>query len=306
MKAASLESNGKIKIVEKKIPKIEPDECLIKVDKCGICSSDIHRGFSNGAYSYPLVMGHEFSGKIEKTGKKLKDFRVGDLVGVFPLLPCFKCSACQSKEYATCSNYKYYGSRNNGGFAEYLAVKSWNLFKLDPKTDLNDACLLEPVSVVVHGLKQIGIFSKNNFYNKKVCVIGCGFLGQILIEILINKFKFKEIVILDRNQFKLDMLKSSPGLIKQKLNSEKKWNDFMDNNKDVFDYTFEMSGFYKNFNRSITLAKPKGKLLWLGNVDNDLTIPKKRVSQILRKELNIIGTWNSNFKNKNDDWKDSY
>jgi len=306
MKAASLESNGKIKIIEKSIPNIEPDECLIKVVKCGICSSDIYRGFSMGAYSYPLVMGHEFAGKIEKTGKKTKTFSSGDLVGVFPLLPCFKCSACQVEQYATCSNYKYYGSRNNGGFTEYIAVKSWNLFKLDSSTDLSDACLLEPLSVVVHGLKQIGIFSKNNFDNKRVCVIGCGFLGQILIEILINKFQFKEIVILDRNQYKLDRLRINPRLIKQRLNSDREWEDFIKSHNNTFDYTFEMSGYYKNFNRSISLAKPKGKILWLGNIDNDLTVPKNTVSQILRKELNIIGTWNSNFKNKNDDWKDSY
>jgi|TARA_B100001093_G_C26855913_1_gene1027398 L-iditol 2-dehydrogenase len=306
MKAASLQSNGKIKIIEKSIPTIGNDECLIRVDNCGVCSSDIYRGFDNGAYFYPLVMGHEFAGKIEKLGNKVTGFNYGDAVAVFPLLPCFRCNPCQNKEYATCTNYKYYGSRNDGGFSEYMSVKSWNLFKIDSNVDLKDASMLEPLSVVVHGLKQIGIFNKKNFNAKKTCVIGCGFLGLMLSEILINSFDFEEILIIDRNDFKLDLIKSKSSVIKKRLDSEKKWNTFLKNYQGHFDYTFEMSGFSKNFNRSISLAKPKGKILWLGNIDKDLKIPKETISSVLRKELNIKGTWNSNFKNINDDWKDSY
>ena len=76
-------------------------------------------------------------------------------------------------------------------------------------------------------------------------------------------------------------------------------------NGDNYDYVFEMSGFYKNFARSIELSKPKAKILWLGNVDSDIEFSRSLISSVLRKELNIIGTWNSNYKNKNDDWIDS-
>jgi len=305
MKTASLQSNGVIKIIKKKIPTIGPDECLVKVRSCGICSSDIYRGFDNGASLYPLVMGHEFSGKIEKIGVDVLSFQTGDAVGVFPLLPCFKCHSCKINEYATCIKYKYYGSRNDGGFSEYVAVKSWNLFKIGSNIDLNDASFLEPLSVVVHGLKQIGIFNQNNFKNKKACIIGCGFLGLMLAEIIIKKFNFNEIAIIDRNGFKLDLVRSAPSVIKTTLNTEKKWTSYLDSHQNIFDYTFEMSGFHKNFDRSITLTKHKGKVLWLGNIDNDLSLPKETISSVLRKELNIIGTWNSNFKNANDDWKDA-
>ena len=64
-------------------------------------------------------------------------------------------------------------------------------------------------------------------------------------------------------------------MIKKRLNSEKKWNTFLKNYQSHFDYSFEMSGFSKNFSRSISLAKPKGKVLWLGNIDKDLNLPKE-------------------------------
>lgn len=304
MKAASLVSNSRIKIIQRNIPKFNKDECLIKVSSCGICSSDIYRAFDNGAYFYPLIMGHEFSGTIIKKGLNVLNFKVGDNVSVFPLLPCFNCESCNNKDYVTCKNYKYYGSRNDGAFCEYISVKSWNLIKLDSDIDLDDASFLEPLSVVVHGLKRMNIYNKSKFENKNVCIIGCGFLGLMLTEIIINNYSFNKISIIDRNDFKLNLIKSDK-VSKINLSSETDWKNFLGSNGDNYDYVFEMSGFYKNFARSIELSKPKAKILWLGNVDSDIEFSRSLISSVLRKELNIIGTWNSNYKNKNDDWIDS-
>lgn len=301
MKAASLNSNKSIKIIDKEIPVISDDECLIKVHSCGVCSSDIYRGFDNGAYFYPLVMGHEFSGKIVKKGSKVNRFNISDHVSVFPLLPCFECSSCKVKDYVTCINYKYYGSRNDGAFSEYIAVKAWNLLKIHKSIDLHDASFLEPLSVVVHGLKKLNLFNRNDLSKKNICIIGSGFLGLMMVEILINSFDFNEINLVDRNSFKLNYLESK-NLIKVILDTNQDWNNYLKSNKNSFDIVFEMTGFNENFVRSINLAKAKAEVLWLGNINDDLTIPKVTVSSILRKELNIVGTWNSNFKNDHDDW----
>ena len=158
MKTAVLKKNSEIIIVEKKIPLVKPDECLIKVNSCGICSSDIYRSHDNGAYFYPLTMGHEFSGQIIKVGSEKTEMKINDRVTVFPLLPCFSCDSCIKKEFTTCSSYKYYGSRNDGGFAEYIAIKNWNLIKTN-QIDPIDASLLEPLSVVVHALKKISLLN---------------------------------------------------------------------------------------------------------------------------------------------------
>ena len=302
MKVASLNSNKLIKVIDKKIPSITSDECLIKVHSCGVCSSDIYRAFDNGAYFYPLVMGHEFSGKIIKKGSNVKDFDISDNVSVFPLLPCFDCDSCNGKDYVTCKNYKYYGSRNDGAFSEYIAVKSWNLIKIDKDIDLHDASFLEPLSVVVHGLKKLNFFERSDLAKKKICIIGCGFLGLMISEILINSFNSNEITLIDRNDFKLSYLDDSKNLNKVVLDSNEDWDNYIKNNQNTFDFVFEMSGFNKNFIRSINLGRPKAEVLWLGNINNDLIVNKNIVSSILRKELKIIGTWNSNFKNDNDDW----
>ena len=305
MKTVQLEANKHLKISEISIPKIHPDECLINVKVCGVCSSDIYRAFENGAYFYPLIMGHEISGQIIEIGKKVKKFKVGDSVSVFPLLPCFSCSSCKEKKYATCYNYKYYGSRNAGGFSEYISIKEWNLIKID-KIGYENAAFLEPLSVVIHGLKKSSLLNeKQTNQKKKICVIGAGFLGLLMSEIIYNKIENSEIHVVDKNQFKLDQISFFKGVKTHCLGDSDNWKKFIDIKKNRFDYIFELSGNEINFSRSILLSKANSEILWLGNIQNDLTLDKSIVSNILRKELKIIGSWNSQFKHHDDDWLDA-
>lgn len=306
MKSAVLKKNSEIIVVEKKIPDVKTDECLIKVNSCGICSSDIYRSHDNGAYFYPLTMGHEFSGKIIKVGGENSEFKINDKVTVFPLIPCFSCESCSKKEFTTCDSYKYYGSRNDGGFAEYIAIKNWNLIKTS-QIDSIDASLIEPLSVVVHALKKISLFAEDAKIKKthKVCIIGCGFLGLMMSEILIKKFQFKEVSIIDRNRFKLSKIIKDKAVVKNHLISDKDWDSYLSAHKNNFETVIEISGSHKNFSRSLHLSKPKGTVLWMGNIDDDLNLKKQEVSMILRKELKIIGSWNSNYKSDDDDWKSS-
>ena len=308
MNAINLEANKVLKSVELDVPTIKPDEYLIKMKVCGICSSDIYRAFENGAYFYPLVMGHELSGEVVKKGKDTNGFGIGEAVSVFPLLPCFKCNSCKEKKYATCSNYKYYGSRNSGGFSEYIAVKEWNLIKIGA-IGYSNAALIEPLSVVVHGLKKLSLLKRNGtieLKDKKVCIIGSGFLGLLMSEIIYNKLGFKEIHVIDRNQFKLNNLSLfSDKIVTHFLDDINSWKQFTDHAVNRFDYIIELSGNELNFSRSIQLSKPNGKILWLGNIQKDLNLDKNTVSGILRKEIEIIGSWNSQFKHEDDDWIDS-
>jgi len=305
LKTVQLEANKVLNVLEQRIPEIADDECLLKIKICGVCSSDIYRAFENGAYFYPLIMGHEISGQISMVGEKVNNFIIGDAVSVFPLLPCFNCQSCEDKKYATCSKYKYYGSRNSGGFSEYIAIKEWNLIKINAIGYKNGA-FLEPLSVVVHGLKKASLLDKNTTINKKkICIIGAGFLGLLMSEIICNKLSNCEIHVLDRNQFKLDHLSFSNKITTHCLDDTDKWEHFIVNARNSFDYIFELSGNETNFSRSILLSKFNGKIFWLGNIQSDLLIEKNLVSSILRKELQIIGSWNSHFKHENDDWVDA-
>lgn len=154
MKELSLFAIDDLRFIETDIPTCEKDEVLIKIKNCGICGSDIVRIFKNGTYHFPTVPGHEFAGEVvfDPSG----DLK-GKRVVVFPLLPCFKCEMCKKGMYAQCSGYDYYGLRRDGAFAEYIAVKRFNLLEIPENVSFEEGAMCEPASVALHAVKKAGI-----------------------------------------------------------------------------------------------------------------------------------------------------
>ena len=307
MIALSLIKNKNLKIIERNTPKIlHPLKCRLKILYSGICASDIPRAFDNMAYSYPLIMGLEFVGKIIQTGKSVTKFSRNETVSAFPLIPkCIhkkhKCDQCKMENYNLCNDYLYYGSRIDGSFCEILDVFEWNLYKINNKITHTIASLMEPTAVAFNIISKLpeSIPKKNN-----VLLIGSGFIGQILARILGKKIPRINLTALDRNNFKLNTIKkySSDQLLFKNINTlEDRY--ILSSLRDKFDLVIESSGNFKNFVSSINYVKKNGTIIFSGNPNNDIKFSKKQMSSILRKEIVIKGVWNSSFKKKRNNWK---
>ena len=85
--------------------------------------------------------------------------------------------------FVNCLSYDYYGSRRNGGFTEYLDVKSWNLIKIPEEVEIDDAAFMEPLAVVLHALKKGNLLSKKNIslHKDRMAILGAGFLGLLAL-----------------------------------------------------------------------------------------------------------------------------
>ena len=285
MKACVLKANGIIEYEDVKTPSPKNDEVLIKIEACGICSSDYNRVHRNGAYFYPIILGHEFVGEIVKTGEDIDKEYIGEKVVVFPLLPCNECEFCKRKMYAQCKNYKYFGSRNNGGMAEYIAVPLWNtkIIPKDMKPEI--AALCEPAAVALHSVNKI-----EDIKNKSICISGSGTIG-ILCGLVIKTLN-PDITFVLRNNNKIDFLKN---LGFKKFIQEK--------NENEYDIVIECVGSETSVNNSVKLVKSGGTIILVGNPEGNICFDKKLYWKILRSEIVIKGVWNSSYKNcKKDDW----
>ena len=303
IKSVVLEQNQKITVKESLLSGPLADECEVKIINAGLCSSDIPRAFDNGAYFYPLVMGHELSGEIISLGSDINDeFAVGDRVCIFPLLPCFCCSACEQKLFALCNDYDYYGSRRNGGFSEVLNVKKWNLLKLSIGVSFEDGALIEPTAVSLHAVKKLNINAQDK---SSLCIFGAGFLGLMTVKIVRSLYPNCNITLVDRNQFKLDIgLKY--GAKSEWVGDSSSWDLFLSDKKNSFNHVIEFVGTSETFSAAVHVASANSNVIWAGNISGDLTLSKQQVSSILRKELRITGTWNSIYKGeKVCDWSES-
>ena len=174
MKALVLHEVGKLTLDEVPVEEIRPGTVLVKIKACGICSSDVERVFINGTYHFPTIPGHEFSGQIVAVGDGVDEKLLGRRTCVFPMLPCFDCPSCKKQQYAQCSHYDYFGSRRDGGFAEYLVVPTWNLVLFDESLSYDVAAMCEPAAVGIHanGLANVRA-------GQTVLVIGTGMIGYV-------------------------------------------------------------------------------------------------------------------------------
>tara|TARA_B100000787_G_C16183355_1_gene293151 strand:+ start:244 stop:1332 length:1089 start_codon:yes stop_codon:yes gene_type:complete len=295
-KIVNLKKNGIFEISQRKLPLLKNNKIRVKIKAVGVCASDIPRAYDNGAYNYPLVMGHEVTGEIFESN--IKKFRTGDRVVIFPLIPCKKCNYCKTKNYNHCENYSYYGSREDGGYAQYIDVYAWNILKITKKISFLDSFALEPSAVALNTINIL--FKKKPKINEKVLVLGSGFIGLLIISLLKIKYKKLDLTIIDRNDHKLKMV---PRNFK-KFNLKKDITN-IDKLYKEFDYIIETTGSNKLIAEIFKFAKNKCSIVLMGNINDDVSFKKKEINSILRKELKLYGVWNSNYKNPNqNDWNE--
>lgn len=274
----NLIANGIYKMEESGKPAINDKESLVKVKASGICGSDIPRVFQK-TYHYPLVVGHEFCGVIEDSYDKSK---IGKKVCIFPIKPCFNCDSCKEQNYANCVGYDYYGSRCDGGMQDYIVAKDFNLIELPDNVSYLAGAMVEPTAVCLHAVKKIDLNGKN------LKVYGAGTIG--LLCCMIAKVRgAKDIMVFDVDAKKMELAKS----LGFKESGEKP------------DVIIDASGAMPAVESAIKEIKPFGEIIFLGNAHKDMNFSLDTYSQILRKQLTIKGSWNSDFKDTANDWKDA-
>lgn len=273
--------NGESRIESCEYPLRQKDEAIVKVKACGVCGSDIPRIFQNRAYYYPIVIGHEFSGVV--IGSDNPELN-GAKVSVFPVLPCGECEFCKKDFYANCVHYDYYGSRRNGGTQEYIAIKEENLVKLPENVSFEAGAMLEPVSVCLHAVKKAKIRA-----GESVVVYGAGTIG-LLCAAWAKRFGANAVYVVDIDEKKLEFA------AKLGFNAYR---------GERVRAAFECSGAGACVNQAIEHVDAFGRIVLVGNVSADVTISSDNYAKILRKQLTICGSWNSDFSAGSDDWKDS-
>ncbi|MBR3624358.1 MAG: zinc-binding dehydrogenase, partial [Selenomonadaceae bacterium] len=215
---------------------------------------------------------------------------------VFPLIPCGKCDACTNGDYAQCADYDYYGSRRNGAMAEYLAVKVKNLCQIPNNVSFEEAAMTEPAAVAIHAFRKSGAKA-----NDTILIYGIGTIGLILGE-WARVTGVKNVIMVGRSEDKIEFAKKlgfplaiNTTDIKEKVMEVTKGRGV--------DVCIEGTGVSKALEDCISAAKNFGTVLCLGNPEGKMTLSQNGYWKIMRKELRIVGTWNSSFLHKENDWE---
>lgn len=300
MKALVLHGVGDLRYEEIDVPELKEGTVLLKIKACGICSSDIPRIFVNGTYHFPTVPGHEFSGQIVAVGDGVDEGLLGKRSCVFPMLPCRSCKACEMEEWAQCSNYDYFGSRRDGAFAEYLVAPTWNLVPFSDGLSYEEAALCEPAAVSLHAV-NIGELKEG----MNAAVIGTGTIGFLIGLFAKKKVGSGRVIICGRSGNKLDYAEKLGFDI---INIKEE--DITEGIRRItgangVDVMFEAVGLNSAIETAVKGTAALGRTVLVGNPEEDLKLEKNVYWSILRKQLTIAGSWNSNYNSRINDWAEA-
>lgn len=170
----------KFEIRDMEMEKLGNHDVLIKNKACGICGTDIHiyHGEKGSADVIPpVVLGHEFSGVVDRIGANVTTVRVGDRVTVDPNVYCGRCHFCRIGKKQNCEHLLAFGVNMNGGFAEYAIVSEAQCLRVNGDIDFDVAAMAEPLACVIHGIDQAKILPGHT-----VAVIGGGAIGLLMVQ----------------------------------------------------------------------------------------------------------------------------
>jgi 2-desacetyl-2-hydroxyethyl bacteriochlorophyllide A dehydrogenase len=288
MKALVLEKYNELVYKDVPDPEISSNEVLVKVKACGICGSDIHgMDGSTGRRIPPMIMGHEASGAIVKTGTNVKDWKSGDRVTfdstVYPLNDWFTLEGMynlsDNREVLGVSPGTY---KRDGAFAEYIAIPQHILYKIPENVTFEQAAMVEAVAVALHSVNISGIKTGDN------CVIvGVGMIGIFILKLL-KMSGASKIIAIDLNRKRLEQSEKA-GADHTFLSTEENLAEkiFLLTNNRGADISFEAVGKSESVNIAIDIIRKGGKTVLVGNASPKVDFPLQKV---VTRELKVLGS----------------
>lgn len=194
MLRATLVGPKKIVLDRTEVPSPSKGEVLIKVCRVGVCGSDPTIYFGRHPYvTFPVIMGHEFSGEVEALGEEVDKPAIGTRVTVIPHLVCGICKACESQNYNLCESLRCTGAEADGAHVQYICMPQEMVIPIPDTMTMDDGAMVEPACVAYHGAKRGEIQNTDT-----VLIIGAGPIGIFCMESC-KALGAKKVVIADRD-----------------------------------------------------------------------------------------------------------
>lgn len=277
---------GNVDIMDMPEPEMTPDKVLMEVNCCGICGTDLHVYHDTFRNYPPVILGHEFSGRIVDVGRDVQDVRVGDTFSVLgaTAVTCGKCSYCYRGEFMFCKNRRGMGHGVNGAFTKYVAVRPDQLFKVPEGISMEEAALVEPMAAAVHAVCDIARIRLGDV----VLVSGPGPIGLLCAKLLIAQGIKTLVAGTSDDELRLDLAMKYGAARTIKVDRE----DLMmvideETGGEGIDVAIECAGAEASVQNCLKALRPLGQYVQVGHFGRDLRVPWDFVAF---KQLRIDGS----------------
>ena len=275
-----------ISMQEVPIPKLGPNDVLIRVKKTAICGTDMHiykwDEWAQEHIKPPLVIGHEFTGEIVEVGDEIDYFNTGDRVSGEGHIACGHCRNCRAGRSHLCRRNVSVGVTRDGCFAEYVAIPATNAYPIPDNIPDKIASILDPFGNATHtalSFENVG---------EDVLITGAGPVGLMAAKIA-RHVGARFVVITDVNEYRLKLAEKM-GVTLAVNSSKTSLKEVMQQlgMKEGFDVGLEMSGNPQAFNSMSNHMNHAGKVALLGFLPHTTNIDW---NQIIMKGLLLKGIY---------------
>lgn len=289
MKAVIYYDVGDFRVEEVPIPKIGPHEILVRIEACGLCTTDLfkaaHRRAKPGA-----VFGHEIAGDVAEAGPEVTKFKVGDRVAVLHHAPCGACYYCRHGQEPLCDQYRR-TRVDPGGFSEYIRVipelVQKSVIKIPDDMTYEEATMIEPTACSVRAVTKSGIAPGDT-----VLVIGGGPLG--LLNAQVAKYTgASQVMVSAHHDFRVERAEKlgiDRAFNAKKINVEEKVKELTENRG--VDLVIVAVASTEAVHKGIQMVRCGGKVCIFGDF-RDVPQPNLEVDPkvMLRDDIKLFGSW---------------
>jgi threonine 3-dehydrogenase len=251
-------------------PEYGINDVLIRVDRTGICGTDIHiynwDAWAQKTIPVPMIVGHEFVGEIIEVGSNVSDFRPGDIVSGEGHVVCGRCRNCLAGRRHLCKDTKGIGVNRPGAFAEYMTLPMTNVWHHRDTVDRDVASIFDPFGNAVHTALTFQVLGED------VLITGAGPIG-IMAAAVVKHAGARFVVITDVNPYRLELAKTMGVTValdvREKSIAEVQKELGM---QEGFDVGLEMSGNPQAFRDMLDNMCHGGKVAMLGIPSEQIAI----------------------------------
>jgi threonine 3-dehydrogenase len=257
------------------VPEVGINDVLIRVLMTGICGTDLHiydwDEWAQATIPVPLVIGHEFVGEIVSVGSNVNGFEPGEIVSGEGHVVCGRCRNCLAGRRHLCAHTQGVGVNRAGAFAEYIVLPMTNIWRHNPKVDLEVAAIFDPFGNAVHTALSFPVLGED------VLITGAGPIG-IMAAAVVRHAGARYVVITDVNPKRLTLAeKMGVTLAVNTSDISLKETQKKLGMQEGFDVGLEMSGNASAFREMLDNMSHGAKIAILGIPSKEMSIDWKQV-----------------------------
>ncbi len=252
------------------VPDYGINDVLIKIEKTAICGTDVHiynwDDWARKTIPVPMVVGHEFVGRVAAVGSNVHDFNPGDLVSGEGHLVCGRCRNCLAGRRHLCNKTSGVGVNRPGCFAEYLSIPVTNVWHCDPAIPTDVLSCFDPLGNATHTALSFDCLGED------VLITGAGPIGCMAAAI-VRHAGARHVVVTDIVPYRLELARKLGATLTLDVNSQRIAEAQQQlGMKEGFDIGLEMSGNPKALQELLANMCHGGKIALLGILPRDTAI----------------------------------